>query len=91
MGDDSVNQLSIDEIFSLYKAQNTIKADLYFWGWIMETMSASENSIDIFLKNCLLDAGVQEENVEVVFSNLLLCHEASVFELERLELQKVLD
>ena len=91
MGDDSVNQLSTNELFSLYKAQNTIKADLYFWGWIMETMSASENSIDIYLKNCLLEMGVQEENVEVIFSNLLFCHEASVFEQERLELQKVLD
>lgn len=86
----SINQLTINELFSIYKAQNVIKADLYYWGWIMETMSASENSIDMYLKNCLLEIGVQEENVEVVFSNLLFCHEASVFEQERLELQKVL-
>lgn len=82
---------SLDELISIYKSQHAIKQQLYYWGWIAETMHASNNSIETHLKHYLVSLGVPKEKISIVFSDLLFCPSSSVYDHEQIELQLIID
>lgn len=83
--------MSLESLFSIYKSQHAIKQKLYYWGWIAETMHASNNSIEAHLKHYLASLGVPQEKIATVFSDLLFCSSSSVYEQEQMDLQAIID
>lgn len=87
----TIHSWSLDTLLSVYKRQHAIKQNLYFWGWMAETMHANNNSIENHLKKYLVSLGVPKEKVAIEFSDLLFCHFPSVYCQEQMELQLILD
>ena len=87
----TIHSWDLELLLEIYKKQHTIKQQLYYWGWIAETMHASNNSIETHLKEYIVSFGVPLEKVEIVFSNLLYCSLPSVYEQEQMDIQSIID
>ncbi|WP_288174865.1 PEP-utilizing enzyme [Sporofaciens musculi] len=88
---EDIHSWNLEMIFASYKKQHTIKQHLYYWGWIAETMHASNNSIETHLKEYLVSFGVPAEKIDIVFSDLLFCPLPTVYEQEQMDIQVVID
>lgn len=87
----TIHSWSMEELLSTYKSQHAIKQHLYYWGWMAETMHASNNSIETHLKQHLISLGVPKEKVATTFSDLLYCPSLSVYNQEQMGLQSIID